>query len=529
MLLIFPSTTRSEPPGFTPMSPVYSIKFPFSGANSPAALAHETDVMRVCQDGPLRPSMRQCSNNYSCIAPRTPQGAPTRGTMRVLFLVLIVLPESHVGHLSAKTNMAYQYVLRVCIIQANLSYSNLPHTKQDLYMFESITFFHQNNTDTSNPLDIGALVECMLFYGKTSVVANQSTLRQLFLYFGTNRVIELIDEELLNLTYTETGIGVMTRTINGIERHDVGQFSSPQHTYQDELRKICIDVTGKVGKGRRTAQRIQDLIKVRNHENIILEGARKAFSDQDYINYSAKSIISSLIPEKISVDDVVFQTETTDDGIVVATNIDFAALNQIYHKYVPATHSTINSASILSHTLNVESELYFSSNNLSEIATSGLNSSLMSHKINYLLERSTRSSKQIQDFQGFIFDDAKSLKEAINKKQIDLDDLLSVLKHSRKFKKWIMGVEPDQDLIKSYYSEVTKKTMLDHLPGKSVRWGIFTSAGFVADVFATGGVGTAVGIGLGVLDTFYLDKLISGWKPSQFIEDEVKTLLINGA
>ena len=31
-------------------------------------------------------------------------------------------------------------------------------------MFESITFFNQNKTDTSNPLDIGALVECMLFH-----------------------------------------------------------------------------------------------------------------------------------------------------------------------------------------------------------------------------------------------------------------------------------------------------------------------------------------------------------------------------
>ena len=44
---------------------------------------------------------------------------------------------------------------------------------------------------------------------------------------------------------------------------------------------------------------------------------------------------------------------------------------------------------------------------------------------------------------------------------------------------------------------------------------------------ATGGIGTAVGLGLGALDTFYLDKLISGWKPNQFIEDDVKELLKN--
>lgn len=395
-------------------------------------------------------------------------------------------------------------------------------------MFESITFFNQNKTDTSNPLDIGALVECMLFYGETSVVANQSILRQLFTYFEVDRVIELIEEDLLNIIYTETNVAVLTRTINGTEYHDTAQFSSPQHTYQDELRKICIDVIGKAGKGRRSAQRIQGLIKVRNHDNIILEGARKSFADQEYINYSAKSIIRALIPEKINVDDVIFQTEKTESGIVIATNINFVALNQVYHKYVPPTHSTINPATILSHTLEVESELYFSSNNLSEIATSGLSANLISHRINYLLEKSIKSSEKIQDFQGFVFNDAKSLREAINKKLINLDDLMLVLKNSRKFKKWIMGVEPDQDLIKSYYAEITKKTIVDKLPGKSVRWGLFTGAGIIADVLATGGIGTTVGIGLGALDTFYLDKLISGWKPNQFIEDEVKELLKNG-
>lgn len=392
-------------------------------------------------------------------------------------------------------------------------------------MFKSITFFNQNTTDTSNPLDIGALVECMLFYGETSIVANQGILRQLFKYFGVDRVIELIEENILNINYTETNVGVITRTINGIEQHDIGQFSSPQHTYQDELRKICIDVIGKTGKGRRTAQRIQSLIKVKNHENIILEGARKSFIDQDYINYSAKSIIQSLVPEKINLDGVVFQTIKSDGCFIVSTNINYLALNQIYHKYTPPSHSTINSALILSHALNVESELFFSSNNLSEIATSGLSANLISHKINYLLEKSIKSAKKIKDFQNFVFDEAKSIKEAVNKNQIDIDALIKVIKNSQKFKKWILGVDHDQDLIKNYYAEVTKKTIVDKLPGKSVRWGIFTSAGLIADAIATGGLGTAIGLSLGALDAFYLDKLISGWKPNQYIEDDVKKLL----
>lgn len=159
------------------------------------------------------------------------------------------------------------------------------------------------------------------------------------------------------------------------------------------------------------------------------------------------------------------------------------------------------------------------------MATSQLSANLISHKVNYLLEKSLNSSEQISDFQNFVIDDAKSLREAVNNRQIDLDDLLKVLKNSQRFKKWIIGIDPDQDLIKSYYAEVTKKTVVDKLPGKSARWGIFTGAGLIADAIATGGIGTAVGIGLGFLDTFCLDKLISGWKPNQFIEEDVKRLL----
>ncbi|VAW66055.1 hypothetical protein MNBD_GAMMA11-2019 [hydrothermal vent metagenome] len=392
-------------------------------------------------------------------------------------------------------------------------------------MFESITFFNQNKTNPTAPLDIGSLVECMLFYQKTVIVANQSILRQLFTYFGVNRVIELIQEDLLQIEYTETNVGIHTSNINGNEYHDAIQFSSPQHTYAIELRKICIDLIGKEGKGKRTARSIENLIKVKNHEHIILEGARASILDQNYINHAVKSTIKSLIHETIDISGIEFNTEKTDSGISVVSNINFNALNQVYHKYIPPTHSTLSHAQILSHTLNVESELYFSSNNLSEIATSDLSSELISHKVNYVLNKSIKSSNEISEFQQFIFDDAKSLRDAVNNNQIDLDELIKVLKNSQKFKKWISGIDPDEDLIKKYYTEVTEKTFVEKLPGKTTRWGVFTGAGFVVDLVATGGAGTAIGLGLSALDAFYLDSLISGWKPNQYIEEEVKILL----
>ena len=317
----------------------------------------------------------------------------------------------------------------------------------------------------------------------------------------------------------------MTNTKSNVQYHDAVEISSPQHTYQNELRKICIDVTGRSGKGRRLAQKIQDKIQVTKHDHIILEGARKAILDQEYIGTAAKIVIAEWVPEIGDASGVTFSTDRTAEGIRVDTNIDFLTLNSLYHKRISPAHSSITPASILVHILDVEKELYFSSSNLSELASSSLSAKLAEKKIDYILARTTKSREALSNFTGFLFKDAKAIREAVNAGHVDLDDLLTVLQNSKRFKKWIVNVRPEANLIQSYYEEVTKKTILDRLPGKGMRWALFTGLGLTADVIATGGIGTLAGVALGALDTFYIDRLISGWKPNQFIEDDVGKLI----
>lgn len=392
-------------------------------------------------------------------------------------------------------------------------------------MFEAISFCTQDKVNTQAPINIGALVECMLFYEKTTVVANQAILAQLIKYFGVERLLVLIEEGLLALVYTESFIGVFTNTKENNQYHDVIEASSPQHTYQDELRKICIDVTGRPGKGRRLANKIQDKIHVTKHDHIILEGARKAFLDQEYIGTAAKIVVAEWVPEIGNAPGMIFRTEKTAEGIRVETNLNFSTLNATYHQRISPSHSSITPASILAHILEVEKELYFSSKNLSELASSDLSAKLAEAKIDYILARSTRSRETLSNFTEFLFKDAKAIREAVNSGHIDLDELLKVLQKAKRFKEWIVKVHPDANLIQNYYEEVTKKTLLDKLPGKTTRWAVFTGLGLTADAIATGGVGTLAGVALGALDTFYIDKLISGWKPNQFIEDDVRKLI----
>jgi hypothetical protein len=47
----------------------------------------------------------------------------------------------------------------------------------------------------------------------------------------------------------------------------------------------------------------------------------------------------------------------------------------------------------------------------------------------------------------------------------------------------------------------------------------------LADIMGLGEIGTIGGIALSFIDGFVLDKLIHGWKPSQFVGNELKRLI----
>jgi len=392
-------------------------------------------------------------------------------------------------------------------------------------MFESISFRSQNK-DNNNPLDIGMLLECMLFYRTTNIIANEFILKQLLRDLGMEQVNLLVEEHILKIIYTESGTGIKTNTLNGIQVHDPVIFSSPQHLFQDIIRQQCIELTGKEGKGRRIAQRLENKISVIHHDKIITDGARKSLLDQEYLNRSIPVVIQTLIPSIKISDKSFFITEKIDNGIVVHTNIDFNKLNAIYHQTIPASHSSLSPSFILAHLLDAESDLYFSSTYLSELATNPLSARLMEEKLSYLVQKASKSRNNIEQFQNFVFGDARALREAINKKQVKIDDVISLILKSSKFKEWLASKEPNQDLFREYYKEVTKGTLIDKLPGKSARWAIFTGLGLVTGAVATGGIGIAATMALGVLDSFFIDKLLKGWKPSQFIEEDMKELFI---
>jgi hypothetical protein len=393
-------------------------------------------------------------------------------------------------------------------------------------MFERITFRTTDKKNSDKPIDVGLLLESMLFYKKTTVISNgPNILKQLIRVLGFEVLNELLERGILEIIYTETNTGIYTDTAaNGSQVHDAIIFSSPQHTFPFEIRKACIEISGKEGKGRRNATRLSRRIRVANHEDTLASSARTLLLDNEFLSKAVPQLMREWVPE-VNLSGLVFRSEKSEKGIVVSTNLNFDLLNSFYHLRIPASHSSLSTAFILTNLYDIETDLYYASRNLSEISSSNVESKLIDLRLIHLAERCSKSTSEKDSFQELVFNGQKTVREAYNSGKIDLQAILRAIYGADKFKDWLNKQIIDAQLLKEYFREVTKDSVIDKLPSKSIRWSVFTGAGIIGDLLLTGGIGTAVGVSLSVLDGFFLDKLIKGWKPNQFVEGHLRKLI----
>lgn len=393
-------------------------------------------------------------------------------------------------------------------------------------MFESIIFRHQRKTNTDSPLDIGLLVEALTFYQSVTVISDKGILKQLIEQFGYECLIELIENNFLNIIYLDNGLAIQTTNTNTAnERHSPIIYSTPRLSLDSAAHELFINAVGKQGKGRRVANRFIRSTKAISMENNLVEDIKFDFSDTNYVQKSVQHIIKHLTPEYPNPSNIIFQPETEGNYLLVNTNINFVELNRIYHTKIPATHSSMSPAYLLSHLFNVRSDIHFSSHYEAEIATDTINSLVLNYKYIDLLERRNISDDAIKLFQDFIFDDSKAVGSAFESGSRNCRELLALLEKAGKFKKWLHNKDPDAELLKDYFKEITSDSWVDKLPAKGTRWSIFTGIGMGVDALGAGGLGTAAGMAISASDAFILDKFLKGWKPNQFVEKELSNFV----
>lgn len=390
-------------------------------------------------------------------------------------------------------------------------------------MFEAITY--RNAIGPGPSIDIGALAEGLLFYGRVAIVANSATLKDLLTRIPPFILLPLLHDGRLEIHYLEDQAGVSTNTMsNGRSLHSLISFSSPNHAIEKVGPKVFMDAAGNTSQAKIGARKFTKLLRPLNHSGFDQGSLLQTLSDSDAIEETVRSLIHEAVPNFDATRGLRFKIERESNGFYVDTNIDFSGLNSLYHRVVPASHSSLTEGYILALIQRAYEATFFAASLNTEMAVHPIERAVQAASVQAVVKRYSNNQSQIESFSNLTLADSHAIREAVNTGAVPFSSVLKLLDSAEKFRHWLHKQPADADLVRAYYQEVIKDSWVEKLPGKSMRWGMFTGIGLGIDACGAGGLGTAAGMAIGAIDSFLVDKLINGWKPHQFVEKDLKSL-----
>ena len=389
-------------------------------------------------------------------------------------------------------------------------------------MFDAIAY--KNAIGPGPLIDIGALAEGLLFYGRVAIVGNSGTIEDLLRQIPPFVVLSMLREGRLEFHYLADQVGVSTQELRGRPHHDLVSFSSPNHTIEKVGHSSFKNAAGTTGQAKVGASKFTTLLRTLDHSSFDQNSVLQSFSDTKAINLSVTSLIREVAPSFELSPDLRFVIEREKNGFYVDTNIDFRELNRNYHQTVPVSHSTINEAYILALLQSAYEATYYAAALNAEIAVHPIERAVQAMAVNAVISRHAHSQAQIESFSELTLDSGHAIREAVNSGAVNFTDILRLLESADKFRHWLHQQPPEADLVKAYYQEIVKDSWVEKLPAKTTRWTIFTGLGLGIDMLGAGGLGTIASLGVSAVDAFLVEKLTKGWKPHQFVEKDLKSL-----
>lgn len=381
-------------------------------------------------------------------------------------------------------------------------------------MFQAITI--KSKETSGQQIDIGFLAECLLFYENINLLGDKNTLPELFDLCGINEVRELIKNGRLNLFVREDIIGASSF---GNDLFDLQTWKSDAIKQEKILNETFESLIGKSNESNKLTQEFMELTKPFEYNDGILEEIKSDLQDKDYISKAISSCINFWNPNK-KINPQEIQAQYFESGqfgpfttYKFETNINLEEFKDV------------NASSVILNIAEARGDIHIASHFNSEIADKPIYSSLIRDRINTLINKFEKNEQGISSFQEIILPDYKPIGGSIRNNEIQFRDFIKLLEKSEKFRDWLQKVDDDKNVISEYHKAVISETWADKLPSKGVRFLVFTGAGLATDALLTGGLGTGIGIALGAGDNFIVDKLIKGWKPNQFIDDELSKIL----
>lgn len=384
-------------------------------------------------------------------------------------------------------------------------------------MFDSIVL---NRSIDKPTLTTGEIAEALIFYQNIHLVLDTSSLLSLIKEIGPHNVIKLISLPDVKTTFIEEFVGVISQnTEHGTEHALISAFLSGDDS-KGEIKSWKKRLEHRIFKQGFTkseavnfVERLKRLVTLKKLSSDhfisggVINAARRDLNDSDYTSSAARIIVGDLTQSEYTPEDFIYKIIPSKETFKIHTNINFEKINQHTHKQGPATPATI-AAAILSASYGLILAAHYGG----DFHTSLTDSKLISHKNKLILNRSNANRRELELFNEIILKGIPNISSAINSKERTFEEFLELLSKANRFKKWLKGKSPDENLVANYLEDISKTGWIGSGKGKVLRYLANTGLGII---------GPTTGLITSALDTFILDKFIAGWKPNQFVSSKL--------
>jgi len=396
-------------------------------------------------------------------------------------------------------------------------------------MFDTITLRH---SQSGGPLTSGEVAEALLFYQNVRILFDFTSLGKLASSMGAPSLLEILARPGVSGAFIEDGVwATMSTDHGGFRTYDL---AVPNFAIDQQTRKAIRDRTDilalilKTQSGyddlsaRKFAKQLRSVLPFKSYSrNHFLQGNLYDVARDDLLDpaYAYEAVRLSL-REQGRLEGPLpmfrFKVIKLENGFLIDTNLDLEKINSL------AKHKKrkIKTSSLIDSIFVARSDLALASYYEGDLCVGRLTSDLIRLRHKHLMKRIGAGASQQQEFVEVAIADGKAIKEVINSGERSFDEFLLMLDKADKFKKWMAGVECDGKLASEYLKASLAPHWFDNFPAKIFRY-VLTAAIGQFD----GGLGAA----LGVADSFYLEKMLAGWRPNHFVDQTLGPFVGGGS
>jgi len=375
----------------------------------------------------------------------------------------------------------------------------------------------------ANPLDIGCLAECLLFYDHTKLFVDKNSLKELFELCGVDEIQELLERGCLSI-YTKGDIlGASDK--GDVYGADLYSIMNDDLHYRAFFESFSSLYENQIGKARRHARRFASITNSFKYDLSIIDDIENSVRDTKFIRQIISRFITAIGLEKEFVGKEWYYdfVPINEHEFNHYTNLDLDRLKTLSEE--KQLHFDFSPTSLLLDLSESLGDIQIAIKNNSEIFTTPVNSKIISLKFDNIFEGAKINHDTISQFQKIVLPNYRDLASIINSGGKNYNDLIGLIDKAERFKTWKRDIPNEANFIEEYFKALEKDSWLNKLPVKIGRFSIFEGLGILFDIFGAGGLGTLATTTLSAADSFILDKILNRWKPNQFVKGDLNKFL----